>query len=220
MKFAVDFGKILTHASSVSQKEQNERRIDAMESSEILEIFDRSVAYAAVQMKSKTWRGAKTGVPPLAQSSKDLAQLAFEKILDGAKWDEGKPLWLVIRGLIRGWVSNFAKLLENQANLNGEDHSSEEGGWSNWLDQIQADTVTPVSIIEREADDDVILEILESYPDGSDERKVVESIISGAYRRAEILKDTGLSAAKYEATKKRLQRSLEKYRQILTAAHH
>lgn len=206
----------------VSFKEANQRRLAKMTEAELRDVLDRSAAFAARLVRARTWRSREGGVLPEGRSIQDVVQLAFEKILEGAKWDEDKALWLVLEGLIRGWVGNWVKSWENRRFSNADDTASPEGddAWVSAVDQFEASAPTAAQELLRKEDDDLILEIISSMEEGSPERRVIEAIFSGASKRAEIMADAGLDAGSYEAVKKRLQRFLENYRQDRASAHH
>lgn len=206
----------------MSQKEANERRISAITDAEILDLLDRATAYANRLIKGNSWRRTYGGVLPGGNSAQDLVQAAFEKILNGAKWDEDKDLAMVLCGIIRGRVQNLAKSWENRKFSNPEDEteSEEDDAAGSAIDQFaSADSAADRKVSEKE-DEDLLLEIIESLDEGSQERKIVEAIVfSGARKRAEVLEDTGMSEKEYEAAKKRLRRFLENYRQERAVAH-
>lgn len=193
-----------------------------MSDAEILDLLDRATAYANNLIKGRSWRGAHGGVLPDGSSAQDLAQTAFEKILDGAKWDEEKDLGMVLCGIIRGNVKNMVRSWENQRFSNPEDESQsqEDGETGSAIDRFESSDPAADRKASEKEDEDLILEIIESLKEGSEERRIVEAIaFSGARKRAEVLDDTGMSEKEYEAAKKRLRRFLENYRQERAAAH-
>lgn len=206
----------------MSQKAANERRIGTLTDAEIFDLLDRATAYASSLIKSKSWRGARGGVLPNGNSAQDLVQTAFEKILNGAEWDEEKDLGMVLFGIIRGNVKNLVESWENRRFSNPEDITQHQEGdeSDSALDRFaSSESVASSKALEKE-DEDLLLEIIESLKEGSEERKIVESIVfSGARKRAEVLEDSGMNEKEYEAAKKRLRRFLENYRQKRSAAH-
>ncbi len=206
----------------MSQKEANERRISAMTDAEILDLLDRATAYASRLIKGNSWRGARGGVLPDGNSAQDLVQAAFEKILNGAKWDEEKNLGMVLCGIIRGNVGNLVESWENRRFSNPEDKTAlqQDDDGDSAIDRFaSADSPADRKASEKE-DEDLLLEVIESLTEDSEERKIVEAIVfSGARKRAEVLADTGMNEREYEAAKKRLRRFLENYRQERATAH-
>lgn len=192
-----------------------------MTEAEFHDLLDRTTAFAARLISAQRWRFGKGGFLPEGFSAADLAQAAFENILKGGKWDESKPLWLVLEGYVRGSVGNLAKSLENRL-ISGIDDKLPKGEetWRSAVEQMESADPGPVEIIQRAEDDELILGVVDGLEEGSPERKIVEAILNGASKRADVLAETGLKAAEYEAAKKRLQRFLENYRQQKAAGHH
>lgn len=204
----------------MSHKEANEKRISAMTDAEIHDVIDRATAYAIRLISSKSWRFGRGGLLPGGRSVGDLVQAAFENFLSGGKWDENKPLWLVMQGFIRGCVGNLAKSWDNRAFSSIDEKSSEgEEIWHSAIDPISVVSFDTHEATDRPDDDDLILKIVESFQEGSPERQIAEFFLNREGKRAEVLADTGLKAEEYEAAKKRLRRFLEKYRQEPAAAH-
>lgn len=193
-----------------------------MQDSDIQDLMVRTEAFAVRLLGQYKWRGRYGGVTPECVSAEDLTQFAFEKILAGAKWDEDKPLWLVLEGLVRGEVGNIAKGAENRRiiNIETETHSNKPSSATDHLEEIPDARPCPASTLSRAEDDELFLNVVESLNEGTPERKIAEAIFGGAKKRSEIMTECLLDAATFEAAKKRLRRSLENYRQQLAAAHH
>ena len=193
-----------------------------MTDAEILDLLDRATAYASRLIKGNSWRGARGGVLPDGNSAQDLVQAAFDKILSGAKWDEEKDLGMVLCGIIRGNVGNLVESWENRRFFNPEDNTAlqEDDDGDPQIDRFpSADLPADRKASEKE-DEDLLLEVIQSLREGSEERNIVEAIVfSGARKRAEVLADTGMNEKEYEAAKKRLRRFLENYRQERATAH-
>ncbi|MES2466347.1 MAG: hypothetical protein V4675_03510 [Verrucomicrobiota bacterium] len=193
-----------------------------MKDAEILDLLDRATAYASNLIRGRSWRGAHGGVLPDGNSAQDLAQTAFEKILCGAKWDEEKDLKMVLCGIIQGAVKNMVESWENRRFSNPEDEaqSQDDDEAGSVIDRFASTDSAPDRKASEREDEDLLLEIIESLKDGSEERKIVEAIVfSGARKRGEVLDDSGMNEKEYEAAKKRLRRFLENYRQERATAH-
>lgn len=205
----------------MSSKEANERRIAAMTDDEIDHALDQTTASAVSMISSKSWRSCNGGLLPGGRSAQDLVQAAFENILKGGKWDDDKTLELVLFGFIRGSVGNLAKSWENR-NFTSIDEKSADGdevGLSA-IEQIAADDPDLVEKTSPSEDYEVILQIVDSLAEGSPEKRIAESYLSGASKRGEVCSETGLNDKEYEAAKKRLRRFLEDYRKKRAAARH
>lgn len=206
----------------MAQNQSNEQRVAAMQDGDLVDVMQQTTAYAYRLVRAALWRGTCDGVLPDGMSAVDLSQMALEKVLQGAKWDSDKPLWLILQGLVRGWIGNLKNGAENRRLVNGEDFSEiDEGGTILSPMEAFADpSPAPGDRVAREEDDNFILEFIDGLEAGSPERLITESIFSGVTKRNEILADTGLTAPKFEAAKKRLRRLLENYRQKRASAHH
>lgn len=193
-----------------------------MQDVDLVDIMQQTTAYASRLVRQAIWRGAPDGMLPNGMSATDLSQMALEKVLEGAKWDPDKPLWLVLQGLVRGWVGNLKKRPENWRLVSGEDMTEvDKNGCRLPLMEVFEDpSPGPGETVALEEDDSFILEFIDELLEGSPERLITESIFAGASKRTEILADTGLTAPKFEAAKKRLRRLLENYRQKRASAHH
>lgn len=213
--------KVWLSSNLVSSRETNERRLNEMSDEDILDLLDRATAFADRLVRSRSWRGSQGGVLPAGKTAHDLAQGAFEKILEGAKWDEEKDLAMVLGGIVRGMVQKLVKSWENRNFSNPDDQTvaDEEADWVSAVDQFTSSEETADQKIVRKEDDDRILNLIESLKEGSEERRIVEAIFSGAPKRADVLTETGLSEKDYEAAKKRLQRLLNNYRQETATAN-
>lgn len=192
-----------------------------MTEAELHDLMERTTAFAARQISGKRWRFGKGGFLPGGRSACDVAQAAVENILNGGKWDEDKPLWLVLEGYVRGLVGNLARSCENRL-VSGIDDKRPLGEetWSSAVEQIVSGDFDPAENLQRAEDDDVIIDVVDGFEIGSPERRIVEAVLNGASKRADVLAETGLKAAEYEAAKKRLRRFLEDFRQQRAVEHH
>jgi DNA-directed RNA polymerase specialized sigma24 family protein len=159
---------------------------------------------------------------PKGDTAESLVQTAFEKILSGAKWDEGKPLAMVMYGIIRSHVTNRVNSLENrklapEPRLQADDGSDRASALEVLPD---TDSLSPLEFLQRSEDDDRILELLDDFSPEQAEYRVISAILECGGKRADILKESGLTAGEYEATKKRLRNYFEKKWQKEASAQH
>ncbi len=85
----------------------NEDRIAELTDEELVSLLDKLRVYAERLVASLSWRGmGREGQLPDGDTAETLVQTAFEKVLTGAKWDQGKALAMVLRGIIRSQVAN------------------------------------------------------------------------------------------------------------------
>ena len=166
----------------MSNRSDNEDRIAEIPESEIAKIVKELTAYAYKCIRSCCWRGiGSTGVLPDGQSAPDVVQRAFEKILDGAKWDQDKPLKMVLAGLVRGHVSNQVLSWENRNFFNFEDKLRADGrSVTSAFDLEEEDADDPLQFLIRREDDDAALELLDTLSPTSTEYKIVSAIFDGS----------------------------------------
>lgn len=194
-----------------------------MSDAELLSLFRRLRTQAERLIASLFWRGGgPKGQLPNGDTAETFVQTAFERILSGAKWDEGKPLAMVMFGIIRSHVTNKVNSWENrnfapEPRLRTEDGSD---GGSAFEVLPDTDCLSPLEFLQRSEDDDKVLELLEDFSSEQAEYKVISALCDGGGKRAEILEQSGLSAKEYEATKKRLRYYLEKKWQKEASAQH
>jgi len=210
----------------VTQKEENEARIAVMTDDELTGLMEQMTAYAVRLIKAVSWRGSQGGILPNGEDGWSVAQTAFMRLLNGAKWDEDKPMWLVLRGIIRGRIQSLCKSKENQLTEGLRDGATKEEE-NEGLDR-EGNLADPIASNPRKAmmeqeDEAILMEIIEQLDaDGREEEsKIISAIVDGALKRTEILELTGLGEQVYEAAKKRLRRgSLKDFRQNLAFSDH
>lgn len=221
VKFAVASLLFLKKIFGVEPKLANEARLAKLSSQELTDLLARARVYAERLIASLTWRGIGGDAPlPDGDDAQTIVQSAFEKLISGAKWDEGKPLEMVLKGIIRSHISNKVRSWENRNFTveTGRQNSDEQ--YDQFDDLPDAVSLSPLEFLERTEDDARILELLEDFAPETPEYKVIFAIYEGACKRAHILEDTGLSDSVYEATKKRIQIHLKKKWQKNVSAKH
>jgi DNA-directed RNA polymerase specialized sigma24 family protein len=184
-----------------------------MSEAELLSLFRRLRAQAERMIASLSWRGVgRNGQLPNGDTAESLVQTAFERILSGAKWDEGKPLAMVMLGIIRSQVSNKVRSWENR-NFSSEPRlKSEDGSDASSAFELLTDpeSLSPLEFLERNEDDEEVFELLDDFSPDQPEYKVISTIFDAGGKRSEIIESSGLTEKEYEATKKRLRTYLEK----------
>jgi len=190
--------------------EGNQQRLADMSDEEVMDAIASVTAYAYQLMSSMTWRGSEGGVLPKGATAKDIAYEAFENVVNGSKWDEDKPFWLILRGLVQGKVGNLAKSWENRNFSNADQIDTREEQDVSYFDQLSSHDPSPAQIAEqREEDENFMLELSEALADRPEERLIVDAIIGGTTKRLEVAESTGLSLEEYDQARKRLKRFLE-----------
>lgn len=194
-----------------------------MSEAELVSLFKQLRAYAEKLIASATWRGAgPNGLLPKGDTAETLVQTAFENILSGAKWDEDKPLAMVMQGIIRSQVTNKVRSWENRNFAPEPRLRDEEGSDKGSAFEVLPDpgALSPIEFLHRSEDDEKALKLLDDFSPEQAEYKVISAIFDCGGKRAEIIEQSGLSAKEYEATKKRLRNYLEKKWQKETPAQH
>ncbi len=189
----------------------NQDRLAEMPKEELEEALDRAASFASWRLRGCYWQGVYGGTPPAAPEALDLVQFALGKVIDGANWDESKPLWLVLRGIIRGRVNHLAVSLENK-NLQDSEDVEERVQRAQAKSDAEAANELPEGAESDEAEsDETLLKLTESLADDPDAQKVVEAIWDGAVKRAEIAEVTGFSVDEVTNIRKRLKRKLRDF---------
>jgi len=206
----------------VTQRESNEVRLASMEDDELLDLMNRLTAFTVNYLKGRRWRNGSGEVLPNGEDSQSLVQTALGKLLAGAKWDEDKPAWLVLQGIIKGRVQSLVNSPENKKLIDCNEQIFAEPFEDDFTDSLVDEVTTPLDeILEKESQDRIfsIIEELENLGK-VEECQIVEAIFCGNIKRADILKDTELDDNDYDAAKKRLRRFLENFRQKMATSHH
>lgn len=218
-KIAVEIEKKSANFRIVLSEETNEARLSQMSDSEFIELTDRMTAFTVNYLKGRRWRNGASETLPKGETAQSIVQMAFEKLIAGAKWDEGKPAWLILKGIIQGRVQSLVNSPENKNLIDCDDQVLNETLEARSPALIKTDQIDAAE--ENESEDRIlgIIDELETLGK-EEEKKVVEAILNGNDKRADILQETGFDVKTYEAVKKRLRRFLEKFRQEATQDHH
>lgn len=174
-------------------------------------LLDRLTAHASKRIRSLCWRGVGSdGVLPGGETPTSIVQTAFQNLLKGAKWDEGKDAAMVLMGIVDSRISNLVRSWENRNFCNPKE--SEEGDRS-VFDLVPDEGLNPLELLVRAEDDEMALEILDALGDRTPEQRIASAIFGGARKRSEIAEEAQVSLSEYEASKKRLRTALKKFRQ-------
>ncbi len=175
------------------------------------EIMARLLLYADNKMQRLVWRGSFGGHPPEGIQAKDLIQTVIEKVFSGNRtWNPDRHPDLVgfLMDALDSEISNLVRSFENRR-LRPE-ASLAEGA----LERI--DDVTPeVQLLNKEREgesEDLLLSFLEFLTPDDELRKVVETIMDGIVKRADIAGHLGVTVAEVDARRKRLSRRVQEYR--------
>jgi DNA-directed RNA polymerase specialized sigma24 family protein len=175
------------------------------------EIVARLLLYADNKMRRRVWRGSLGGDPPEGIQAEDLVQTVIEKVLSGGRrWDPDRHPDLLgfLMDALDSEISNLVQSFENRR------MKAEASVDASVLEQI--DGATPETQLldkERESEsEDFILGLLEFVKADHEVQQVVETIMGGVAKRAEIAQRLGVAVTEIDARKKRLFRRVEEYR--------
>lgn len=207
----------------MTSKEANEQRIAEMTNDEVLALIEQLTANTVNLIKARSWRNSGSELLPSGEDAQTLVQFALGKVLAGAKWDQDKPIWLILQGIIRGRIQSLVNSPENKRLIDCDEDSFDKA--SDEIEKYEEPTPRPPdpsgALEEKEAEE-LLFGIIEELEQSgrNEEKEIVEAIFAGCLKRTEILEETGLGEAEYEAAKKRLRRYLKEYRQESSVGHH
>jgi len=166
--------------------------------------------HAQNKIRRLTWRGSWGGVPPGGMQPEDIVHEVYEKVLAGTrKWEPAKQpdLFEYLRDQVDSEISNLVTSSENK-------RVCREGSLPSALLE-RTDELSPEQILlakerKRESDEFVLgfMEFLEGQPDL---QQVVDAIVGGIEKRAEIARHLHTSVEEIDLRRKRLKRRLEEY---------
>lgn len=190
--------------------EANQKRLAEMPEEEVMEAMRNAAAFASRLIASRTWRGSDEGVLPNGATVKDIVYESFENVVDGSKWDEDKPFWLILKGLVRGKIGNLVRSWENRNFSNSDQVDTRREQKVSFFDELTPHDPSPARLLEqREEDENFMLGLSEALVDRPEELLIVDAIIGGATKRQEIAEITGLSLEEFDQARKRLKRFLD-----------
>lgn len=190
--------------------EANQKRLAEMAEEDVMEAMRNASAFAFSLIASRTWRGSDEGVLPNGATVEDIVYEAFENVVDGSKWDEDKPFWLILKGLVRGKIGNLVRSWENRKFSNADQIDTRKEQNVSFFDELSPHDPSPAKLLEqREEDENFMLELSEAMADRKEEQLIVDAIIDGTTKRREIAETTGISLKEFDQARKRLKRFLE-----------
>lgn len=173
------------------------------------ETAPRLLRHADNKIHRLIWRGTRGGNPPDGVQANDVVQTVLEKVLDGRRnWNPDKhpDLFEYLRDQVDSEISNLVQSLENRQ-LRPEASLPQ--------DSAQIDTATPEALAlarERERQsEEFFLNFLDFLNGETDLQQVVEAIVDGGPKPAEIAQQLGIRAEEVYSRRKRLARRLKEY---------
>lgn len=196
---------------------------------ELLEAHDwedtvpRLVKYARGEMGRRVWQGVFGGTAPGGKQAYDLVTTAVEKLFDGRRaWDpETQPdLFVHLQGIVDSDMGHLARSLGNKLTLRamGRPVGSEDAveDFPDPMDEFASSTPSPEAVTllreQEQLSEDFLLELDGSLQGEPELQRIVEAIVDGAEKSAEIAEEAGITPKAVYNARKRLQRKLDEFR--------
>ena len=176
----------------------------------------RLFRHADNKIRRLIWRGARRGHPPGGVQAGDLVQTVYEKLLSGTRnWNPEKhpDLFEYLKDQVDSEVSNLVRSGENRR-LRSE-ASLPAGALEG------SDAPVPEAALAAEGErlsEEFFLGFLDFLKDEPDLQKVVEAIVDGVGKPADIAHHLGVRFEEIYSRRKKLTRRLEEYRTARAAA--
>lgn len=183
----------------------------------------RLVKYARTKMRERVWQGIFGGTAPGGKHAYDLGVAAIEKLLDGRRaWDpETHPdLFLHLCGIVDSDVGHLARSLGNKLTLRAARHLPESDGADEDLpepmDSHASATPDPEATAllneQERLSEELLIELDLFLQDERELQRIVEAIVDGAEKPAEIAAAAKINVKAVYNARKRLQRRLQEFR--------
>jgi DNA-directed RNA polymerase specialized sigma24 family protein len=175
------------------------------------DIVDRLVVHADRKMRRLVWRNLRGGDPPGGEEPTDIVQSVIEKVITGTrKWNPAKhpDLLSYLQDQVDSEISNLVRSFENRYHIS-------EASLSDTKILEGTDETTPETELIAEGDkiqsDDFVLGFLEFLNKEPELQSIVEAILDGNKKRAEIADAIKITVSELDVQKKRLKRRLSDY---------
>ena len=170
----------------------------------------RLLRHAQNKIRRLTWRGSWGGVPPGGIQPDDIVHEVYEKVLAGTrKWEPAKQpdLFEYLRDQVDSEISN---LVTSSDNKRVRAEGNLRPGVLEKVDEESPEEILLDKERKRESDEFVLgfMEFLEGQPEL---QQIVEAIVGGVEKRAELATHLHTTVEQIDSCKKRLKRRLEEY---------
>jgi hypothetical protein len=174
------------------------------------ETTPRLLRHVQNKIERLKWRGFRRGEPPGGAEAADIVQNVYKKVLAGTrKWDPVKQpdLFEYLRDQVDSEISNLVTSSENKCVRREGLPSS---AVLERIDELSPEQILLVKEREKESDEFVLgfMEFLEGQPEL---QQIVDAIVDGIEKRAEIARHLHTSVEEIDLCRKRLKRRLEEY---------
>lgn len=195
--------------------------VKALEDQLTDEVVKRLIAYADYKTRRRYWQGILGGELPEGNEAGDLVAQAVERVLDGRrKWDPGKDPDLLeyLKSVIDSLASNLVKGWANRhmrtdAALTPPRERERGRGV---FDDFHGERNDPEEeLLQKERiqqADDFLWPLLEDLDDDLLLQQMVECIVDGVTKPAEIAEKVGVKKKEVNNAKKRLKKRIEKFK--------
>ena len=170
----------------------------------------RLTVYAHKLIKSHYWRGELGGLVPSGKEAEDFAMDAILDVYTGKRaWDSNQEPDLLkhLFGVVKSMISNQSKKAQNKQDDRLDDNDDYE--------EYAESSNDPSRLAEME-DVEYVVEVCDHLEDEPELLEVVECIMKGCLKRAQIAECLGLTRDEVTNRRKRLNRKLEAFANTLT----
>ncbi len=183
----------------------------------------RLVKYARDEMGRRVWQGVFGGTAPGGKQAYDLVTTAVEKLFDGRRaWDPATQpdLFVHLQGIVDSDLGHLARSLGNKLTLRalGRLVESDEAveDLPDPMDEFASATPSPEAVTllkeQERLSEDFLIELDEALQGDPELQRIVEAIVDGAEKPAEIAEEAGIATKAVYNARKRLQRKLDEFR--------
>lgn len=182
----------------------------------------RLLRHALNKIGRHRWRGERRGYPPAGIEAEDVVQTVYEKLRSGRrdwKFDTHPDLFLWLRDQVDSEISNLVRSAENRKTVREETLpvAVAEADRTKNFDLLANSAATPEEELlvaeDEKRNQEFFFGLLEFMDGEEDLQKVVQTIVDGIRKPADIAQHLGVRADQIYACRKRLQRRLEEYRE-------
>lgn len=187
------------------------------------ETIPRLVLHASRKMKKLFWQGIFGGPAPRGQEAKDLVMDCIITVIEGERsWDPaGYPdLYLFLKSVLDSKINHLAEGWENrhffsEAALSGRE--GESGERPAFLNTIACQNPGPEALLllkEREQlGERFIWAFYEELNECPMLQKMLECVLEGCFKRAEIAERMGVPVKEFDNLKKQIRRRLKSFQE-------
>lgn len=187
------------------------------------ETIPRLVRHALQKMRRHFWQGIFGGPTPGGKEAQDLVMGSITKVVEGERfWDpEDQPdLFFFLKSVVDSEISHLVEGFENrrvfrEAALSNK--GGEEGEMPGFWETVSCPNPGPEAVLlhkERERlSERFFWGFYEHLSDSPILQKMLECILEGCVKRAEIAEGMGIPVKEFDNLKKQVQRRLKSFQE-------